>query len=89
MGEGLTGVSVGDDVPGRGSNSQAEYAVLDAWAGMDDAFGDVATLLPGGTRTYTSATWARWRSRRTSRRCSASTPGCSRAVQGVRGCFGV
>jgi NADPH:quinone reductase-like Zn-dependent oxidoreductase len=32
VGEGVAGVSVGDDVLGRGSNSQAEYAVLDAWA---------------------------------------------------------
>jgi NADPH:quinone reductase-like Zn-dependent oxidoreductase len=32
VGEGLTGVSVGDEVLGRGTNTQAEYAVLDAWA---------------------------------------------------------
>jgi len=32
VGEGVTGVFVGDDVLGRGSNTQAEYAVLDAWA---------------------------------------------------------
>jgi NADPH:quinone reductase-like Zn-dependent oxidoreductase len=32
VGEGVTGVSVGDDVLGRGSNTQAEYAVLSAWA---------------------------------------------------------
>jgi NADPH:quinone reductase-like Zn-dependent oxidoreductase len=32
VGDGVTGVSVGDDVLGRGSNTQAEYAVLDAWA---------------------------------------------------------
>jgi NADPH:quinone reductase-like Zn-dependent oxidoreductase len=32
IGEGVTGVSVGDDVLGRGSNTQAEYAVLDSWA---------------------------------------------------------
>jgi len=32
VGEGVTGVSVGDDVLGRGSNTQAEYAVLDSWA---------------------------------------------------------
>jgi NADPH:quinone reductase-like Zn-dependent oxidoreductase len=30
--EGVTGVSVGDEVFGRGRNTQAEYAVLDAWA---------------------------------------------------------
>ena len=32
VGEGVTGVSVGDDVLGRGSNTQADYAVLDSWA---------------------------------------------------------
>src|SRR3954447_25314206 len=32
VGEGVTGVSAGDEVFGRGQNTQAEYAVLDAWA---------------------------------------------------------
>src|SRR3954468_18634704 len=32
VGEGVTGVSVGDEVLGRGQNTQAERAVLDAWA---------------------------------------------------------
>src|SRR3954469_5605756 len=32
VGEGVTGISVGDEVLGRGSNTQAEYAVLDSWA---------------------------------------------------------
>jgi NADPH:quinone reductase-like Zn-dependent oxidoreductase len=32
VGEEVTGVSEGDDVFGRGQNTQAEYAVLDAWA---------------------------------------------------------
>jgi NADPH:quinone reductase-like Zn-dependent oxidoreductase len=32
VGEGTTRVSVGDEVFGRGHNTQAEYAVLDAWA---------------------------------------------------------
>jgi NADPH:quinone reductase-like Zn-dependent oxidoreductase len=32
VGEGVTDVSVGDDVFGRGRSTQAEYAVLDAWA---------------------------------------------------------
>jgi NADPH:quinone reductase-like Zn-dependent oxidoreductase len=32
IGEGLTGVSVGEDVFGLGQNTQAEYAVLDTWA---------------------------------------------------------
>lgn len=32
VGQGVTGVSVGDEVLGRGSNTQALYAVLDSWA---------------------------------------------------------
>jgi NADPH:quinone reductase-like Zn-dependent oxidoreductase len=32
VGEGVTGVSVGDEVFGRGQHTQAEDAVLDAWA---------------------------------------------------------
>jgi NADPH:quinone reductase-like Zn-dependent oxidoreductase len=32
VGEGVTGVSVGDDVFGQGRNTQAEYAVLGSWA---------------------------------------------------------
>jgi NADPH:quinone reductase-like Zn-dependent oxidoreductase len=32
VGEGVTGVSVGDEVFGRGQDTQAEYAVLDSWA---------------------------------------------------------
>jgi len=32
VGEGVTGVSVGDEVLGRGSDTQAEYAVLGSWA---------------------------------------------------------
>jgi NADPH:quinone reductase-like Zn-dependent oxidoreductase len=32
VGDGVVGVSVGDEVLGRGSNTQAQYAVLDSWA---------------------------------------------------------
>lgn len=32
VGDGVTGVSVGDEVLGGGSSTQAEYAVLDSWA---------------------------------------------------------
>jgi hypothetical protein len=32
VGEGVTGVAVGDDVFGRGRHTQAESAVLDSWA---------------------------------------------------------
>jgi len=32
IGDGVTGIAVGDDVFGRGQHTQAEYAVLTAWA---------------------------------------------------------
>jgi NADPH:quinone reductase-like Zn-dependent oxidoreductase len=32
VGEGVTDVAIGDDVFGRGDHTQAQYAVLDAWA---------------------------------------------------------
>jgi NADPH:quinone reductase-like Zn-dependent oxidoreductase len=32
VGDGVTGVSVGDEVFGRGQHTEAEYAVLDSWA---------------------------------------------------------
>jgi NADPH:quinone reductase-like Zn-dependent oxidoreductase len=32
IGEGVTDISVGDEVLGRGQHAQAEYAVLDSWA---------------------------------------------------------
>jgi NADPH:quinone reductase-like Zn-dependent oxidoreductase len=32
VGEGVSGVSAGDEVLGRGQNTQAEYAVLESWA---------------------------------------------------------
>jgi NADPH:quinone reductase-like Zn-dependent oxidoreductase len=39
VGERVTGVSVGEDVLGRGSNTQAEYAVLDSWAAKPSSVG--------------------------------------------------
>lgn len=50
-GEGVTGVSAGDDVFGRGQNTQAGYAVLDAGAaagGPADSVLDVAGKTPAG-----------------------------------------
>ena len=32
VGEGVTGISVGDEVLGKGRNTQAQYALLDSWA---------------------------------------------------------
>jgi NADPH:quinone reductase-like Zn-dependent oxidoreductase len=37
VGQGVTGVAVGDEVFGRGRNTQAEYALLDAWAAKPPA----------------------------------------------------
>jgi NADPH:quinone reductase-like Zn-dependent oxidoreductase len=39
VGEGVTGVSVGDDVFGRGQHAQAEYAVLVSWAAKPPSIG--------------------------------------------------
>ena len=39
VGEGVTGVSVGDDVFGRGNGTQAESAVLDAWVAKPPSVG--------------------------------------------------
>jgi NADPH:quinone reductase-like Zn-dependent oxidoreductase len=58
VGEGVTGVSVGDEVFGRGEHTQAEYAVLDAWAAKPPsidwavaAAAGVAGLDPQQTKT--------------------------------------
>jgi NADPH:quinone reductase-like Zn-dependent oxidoreductase len=52
VGEGVTGVSVGDEVFGRGRNTQAEYAVLNSWAGTPpsiDGAGAAAAGVAGET----------------------------------------
>ena len=53
VGEGVTGVSVGDDVFGRGQNTQAEYAVLDAWAAKPPSI-DWAVAAAAGVAGETS-----------------------------------
>jgi NADPH:quinone reductase-like Zn-dependent oxidoreductase len=53
VGEGVTGVSVGDDVFGRGRNTQAEYAVLDAWAAKPPSI-DWAVAAAAGVAGETS-----------------------------------
>jgi NADPH:quinone reductase-like Zn-dependent oxidoreductase len=53
VGEGVTGVSVGDDVFGRGQNTQAEYAVLDAWAAKSPSI-DWAVAAAAGVAGETS-----------------------------------
>ena len=53
VGEGVTGVSVGDDVFGRGQNTQAEYAVLGAWAAKPPSI-DWAVAAAAGVAGETS-----------------------------------
>jgi NADPH:quinone reductase-like Zn-dependent oxidoreductase len=53
VGEGVTGVSVGDDVFGRGRNTQAEYAVLDSWAAKPSSI-DWAVAAAAGVAGETS-----------------------------------
>ena len=63
-GEGVTGVCVGDDVFGRGQDTQAGYAVLDAWAAKPPSAGWAVAV--AGSRTRPPVlTWASMRLART------------------------
>jgi NADPH:quinone reductase-like Zn-dependent oxidoreductase len=53
VGDGVTGVSVGDEVFGRGRNTQAEYAVLNSWAKKSPSV-DWAVAAAAGTTGETS-----------------------------------
>jgi NADPH:quinone reductase-like Zn-dependent oxidoreductase len=53
VGEEVTGVAVGDEVFGRGQNTQAEYAVLDAWAAKPPSI-DWAVAAAAGVAGETS-----------------------------------
>jgi NADPH:quinone reductase-like Zn-dependent oxidoreductase len=53
VGEGVSGVSVGNDVFGRGGSTQAEYAVLDAWAAKPSSV-DWAVAAAAGVAGETS-----------------------------------
>src|SRR5215208_2172839 len=53
VGDGVTGVSVGEDVLGRGRNAQAEYAVLDSWAAKPPSI-DWAVAAAAGVAGETS-----------------------------------
>lgn len=53
VGEGVTGVSVGDDVFGLGQHTRAEYAVLDTWAPKPASI-DWAVAAGGGVAGETS-----------------------------------
>jgi NADPH:quinone reductase-like Zn-dependent oxidoreductase len=53
VGEGVSGVSVGDEVFGRGRNTQAEYAVLDSWAAKPPSI-DWAVAAAAGVAGETS-----------------------------------
>jgi hypothetical protein len=51
--EGVTGVSAGDEVFGRGQNTQAEYAVLGSWAPKPSSV-DWAVAAAGGVAGETA-----------------------------------
>jgi NADPH:quinone reductase-like Zn-dependent oxidoreductase len=53
VGDQVTGVTVGDEVFGRGRNTQAEYAVLDAWAAKPPSI-DWAVAAAAGVAGETS-----------------------------------
>jgi NADPH:quinone reductase-like Zn-dependent oxidoreductase len=53
VGEGAPGVSVGDEVFGRGQDTQAEYAVLDSWAAKPPSI-DWAVAAAAGVAGETS-----------------------------------
>jgi NADPH:quinone reductase-like Zn-dependent oxidoreductase len=53
VGEGVSGVSVGNDVFGRGRSTQAEYAVLEAWAAKPSSV-DWAVAAAAGVAGETS-----------------------------------
>ena len=53
VGEGVSGVSVGAEVFGRGRNTQAEYAVLDSWAAKSPSI-DWAVAAAAGVAGETS-----------------------------------
>jgi NADPH:quinone reductase-like Zn-dependent oxidoreductase len=53
VGEGVSGISVGDDVLGRGRSTQAEYAVLDSWAAKPSSV-DWAVAAAAGVAGETS-----------------------------------
>jgi NADPH:quinone reductase-like Zn-dependent oxidoreductase len=53
VGDGVSGVSVGDEVFGRGHNTQAEYAVLDSWAAKPPSI-DWAVAAAAGVAGETS-----------------------------------
>jgi len=53
VGDGVSGVAVGDEVFGRGHNTQAEYAVLDSWAAKPPSI-DWAVAAAAGVAGETS-----------------------------------
>ena len=53
VGDGVSGVAVGDEVFGRGQNTQAEYAVLDSWAAKPPSI-DWAVAAAAGVAGETS-----------------------------------
>ena len=71
VGEGVTGVSVGDEVFGRGRNTQAEYAVLNAWAEKQPSV-DWAVAAAAGVAGETAERACDCSASRPARRCSST-----------------
>ena len=74
VGEGVTGVSVGDDVFGRGQNTQAEYAVLHAWATKPSSIDWAVAAAAGVAGETPSAAFGCSASRRATRSSSTAGP---------------
>ena len=72
VGEGVTGVSVGDDVFGNGRNTQAEYAVLDSWAHKPASVDWSAAAAAGIAAETAERGAAAARRERPARRCSST-----------------
>jgi hypothetical protein len=63
VGAGVTGVSAGDDVFGLGAHTQAEYAVLHAWALKAPSLDWAVAAAAGVAGDHPSVGFACWASR--------------------------
>jgi NADPH:quinone reductase-like Zn-dependent oxidoreductase len=71
VGEGATGISVGDEVFGGGQNTHAQYAVLNAWAVKPSSI-DWAVAAAAGVAGETSERALRRSASRPARRSSST-----------------
>lgn len=86
VGEGVGGVSVGDEVFGRGRNTQADYAVLDSWAHKPPSI-DWAVAAAAGVAGETSERGFVCSVSRPATRCSSMVArgcGSGRGADGAR-----